>query len=93
MYITILNLIRLKTLIDLFRETNVNEFSNEDLTITYNPSICTNAGRCAKELSDVFRTSVIPWIDLDGAPSLRIIEQVKKCPSTALKFYLKKKAA
>ncbi|MEO8773968.1 MAG: (4Fe-4S)-binding protein [Gelidibacter sp.] len=74
-------------------EINSNQFSNGDITIIYEPSICINSGRCAKELSDVFRTSVIPWIDLDGAPAQRIIEQVKKCPSGALKFHLDKKVA
>ena len=74
-------------------ETNANQFSNCDITITYDPHVCINAGRCARELSDVFRNSVIPWIDLDGAPSQQIIEQVKKCPSGALKSYLNQKVA
>ncbi len=74
-------------------EINANQFSNSDITIIYKPSVCINAGRCAKELSDVFRTSVIPWIDLDGASSQKIIEQVKKCPSGALKFHLNQKVA
>ncbi|MCL8006814.1 (4Fe-4S)-binding protein [Gelidibacter japonicus] len=74
-------------------ETNANHFSNSDITITYEPSVCINAGRCAKELSDVFRNSVIPWIDIDGAPSERIIDQVKRCPSGALKAYRNQKVA
>lgn len=36
-------------------DTNANEFSNSDITITYKPHMCTMAGRCAKELSDVFQ--------------------------------------
>lgn len=74
-------------------DTNANQFSNSDITITYQPRMCTNAGRCAKELSDVFQTSVIPWIDLDGAPYQKIIDQVKKCPSGALTFQLHQKVA
>lgn len=74
-------------------EINSNRFSNGDITIIYEPSVCINSGRCAKELSDVFRTSVIPWIDLDGASAQKIMEQVKKCPSGALKFHLHKKVA
>ncbi|MEO5787664.1 MAG: (4Fe-4S)-binding protein [Gelidibacter sp.] len=74
-------------------EINANQFSNSNITIIYEPSVCISAGRCARELSDVFRTSVIPWIDLDGAPSQKIIEQVKKCPSGALKFHLNHKVA
>lgn len=83
----------MKPQIDLLMDTNANQFSNSDITITYNPRVCINAGRCAEELSDVFRTSIIPWIDLDAAPSKKIIDQVKKCPSGALKFNLNKKVA
>ena len=50
-----------------------NVFSNADITVTYNPSTCVHAERCAHELSDVFRNSVIPWIDLDGASTHDII--------------------
>lgn len=72
-------------------ETNENVFSNKDITVTYEPRCCANAGLCAKQLSSVFRQSVIPWIDMDGAESETIIEQIKKCPSGALKYYRNKK--
>ncbi|MEZ4856329.1 MAG: (4Fe-4S)-binding protein [Gelidibacter sp.] len=74
-------------------EANANHFSNRDITITYEPCVCVNAGRCAKELSDVFRNTVIPWIDVDGAPTKKIINQIKKCPSGALKFHYNKEVA
>ncbi|MDH7913134.1 (4Fe-4S)-binding protein [Winogradskyella sp. SYSU M77433] len=72
-------------------ETNENVYSNEDITVTYQPRCCTNAELCAKQLSSVFRNSVIPWIDLNGAETEDIINQIKKCPSGALKYHLKKK--
>lgn len=74
-------------------EINDHVFSNSDITVTYKPCICVHADRCAKELSSVFRNSVIPWIDLDGASTERIIEQIKKCPSGALQFYANKEVA
>ncbi|WP_298900135.1 (4Fe-4S)-binding protein [uncultured Psychroserpens sp.] len=74
-------------------KTNPNVFSNSDITVTYNPCKCINAERCAKELSNVFRQSVIPWIDLDGASTKKIIEQVKKCPSGALQFHVNQEVA
>ena len=64
--------------------TNPNVYSNDEITVTYKPSACINAERCAKELSTVFRQTVIPWINLDGAPTSRIVAQIKKCPSGAL---------
>ncbi|WP_418509626.1 (4Fe-4S)-binding protein [Corallibacter sp.] len=74
-------------------EINNNVFSNDDITVTYKPNVCINATRCAKELSNVFRESVIPWINLEGASTKKIIKQVKKCPSGALQYCLNKKKA
>lgn len=70
---------------------NDNVFSNEDITVTYEPQACIHAEKCARELSDVFRSSVIPWINLDGTETERIIEQINRCPSGALKYCLNQK--
>ena len=64
--------------------TYKNVYSNGEVIVTYEPSRCIHAEACAKGLSEVFKTSVIPWIDLDGASTKKIISQVKKCPSGAL---------
>lgn len=72
-------------------ETMNNVFSNDDITVTYEPRVCIHAEKCARELSDVFRTSVIPWINLDGTETNRIIQQVKRCPSGALQYCLNSK--
>jgi uncharacterized Fe-S cluster protein YjdI len=72
-------------------ETNTNTYSNKEITISYEPKCCIHSGKCVKELSEVFRTSVIPWIDPDAADSNRIISQIKKCPSGALKYVRHKK--
>ena len=72
-------------------DTNENVFRNQDITVTYKPRCCTNAGICAKQLSNVFRNSVIPWIDLEGAQTNSIIDQIKKCPSGALQYHMNKK--
>ncbi|WP_229730272.1 (4Fe-4S)-binding protein [Mangrovimonas yunxiaonensis] len=69
-------------------------FSNKEITVTYDPKVCIHADRCAKELSEVFRVSVIPWINLDGVnDTQKIINQIKKCPSGALRYCLNKKEA
>lgn len=72
-------------------EANANVFSNAEITVTYEPKCCINAELCARQLSDVFRHTVIPWIDLDGAKTKRIIKQIKKCPSGALQYHLRQK--
>ena len=74
-------------------EIQANIFSNEDITVTYEPCRCIHAEKCAKELSEVFRTSVIPWSNLEGSETDRVIEQVKRCPSGALQFFYNQKEA
>jgi len=69
-------------------ETLANIFSNDDITVTFEPCVCVRAEICAKELSEVFRTSIIPWINLDAKKSKRIIKQINRCPSGALKYKL-----
>ena len=64
----------------------IDEFSNGEITVTYLPTKCINAEICARGLSEVFRTSVIPWINLGAASSQKIISQIKKCPSGALAY-------
>lgn len=75
-------------------EIQANVFSNDDITVTFNPKICIHAEQCAQGLSEVFRTTVIPWINLDGIDdNKRIINQIRKCPSGALQFCHNKKEA
>jgi uncharacterized Fe-S cluster protein YjdI len=69
-------------------EPQDNIFSNDEITVTFEPSKCIHAEKCARELSEVFRTSVIPWINLDGTETKRIIEQINRCPSGALQYSL-----
>ncbi len=65
-------------------EAYKNIFTNGEVIVSYEPARCIHSGACAKGLSSVFKTSVIPWIDLEGASTKKIISQVKKCPSGAL---------
>ncbi|MCH2488877.1 MAG: (4Fe-4S)-binding protein [Flavobacteriales bacterium] len=67
-------------------ETYENNFTNGEITVTYEPKKCIHAETCAKGLSEVFRTTVIPWINLEGADTKKIICQVRKCPSGALNY-------
>ncbi len=74
-------------------ESYKTEYENDEITVTYHPMICHNSENCAKGLSEVFRTSILPWIDLDGAKTKDIVTQIKKCPSGALRFCYKKEMA
>ena len=63
------------------------KYSNDDITVVWKPGICIHAGFCAGQLREVFDPKKRPWINMEGATTERIVEQVKKCPSGALSFY------
>jgi uncharacterized Fe-S cluster protein YjdI len=66
-------------------------YSNGEVTIIWKPSLCIHSTICWKgdnALATVFDPRVRPWIKPEGADTARIIEQVKKCPSGALSFFM-----
>jgi uncharacterized Fe-S cluster protein YjdI len=64
----------------------IERYSNGKITVTYDPEVCTHAGRCVKGLPAVFDAKRTPWVDIDGASAEAIEAQVAKCPSRALGF-------
>lgn len=67
-------------------DNDKNKYENNEITVTFTPIKCIHAEYCANGLSEVFSTSIIPWINLDASTSKKIISQIKKCPSGALSF-------
>lgn len=66
------------------------EYSNGEITIVWKPSLCIHSTMCWKKdigLPEVFNPRLKPWIKPEGAPTEKIVEHVKKCPSGALSFY------
>ena len=63
-------------------------YSNDDVTVVWKPNTCIHSTLCWKGLLEVFNPREKPWINMDGATSDKIIEQVRKCPSGALSYYL-----
>jgi len=61
-------------------------YSNGEVTVIWKPNLCSHSGNCVRGLNTVFNNKVKPWININGAASEEIIEQVKKCPSGALSF-------
>ncbi|ATL48138.1 (4Fe-4S)-binding protein [Chitinophaga caeni] len=66
------------------------EYTNGEVTIVWQPKICQHTGICARGLPQVFQPRERPWIKIDAASTDALIEQVKKCPSGALSFYMNK---
>jgi putative redox protein len=74
----------------VFRDSpteKVIKYPNEEITVEWKPEYCQHSARCWKQLPTVFKPQERHWIDANGASSEAIIEQVKKCPSGALRYY------
>lgn len=59
-------------------------YRNDQITVYWKPSACVHASYCYRELIEVFDPARRPWVDIDGAPTPRIIETVNLCPTEAL---------
>lgn len=69
-------------------ESKKKEYSNDDITIVWEASLCEHAAVCVKALPKVYRPSEKPWIKIDNATSEELKDQIGKCPSGALSFYV-----
>ncbi len=64
------------------------EYTNGEVTIVWQNTLCIHSGNCVRGLPAVFNNGASPWINAEGATTEEIIDQVKKCPSGALTYYL-----
>lgn len=66
-------------------------YSNGEVTVVWKPVRCTHSTICwrsATGLPEVFHPKTRPWITPEASDTGRIVEQVKKCPSGALSFFM-----
>jgi uncharacterized Fe-S cluster protein YjdI len=68
----------------------VHNYTNGEVTVVWKPKLCIHSTLCWKGLGAVFNPRERPWIKMEASTTDRIIEQVRKCPSGALSYYLNK---
>ena len=64
------------------------KYSNGEVTIVWKPGMCMHSAICFNGLGEVFDPQKKPWITPEKSTTEKIIDQVKKCPSGALSYYL-----
>jgi uncharacterized Fe-S cluster protein YjdI len=64
------------------------KYSNGEVTIVWKPALCQHSGICVRGLGEVFHPQSNPWITPEKAGTEQIIDQVKKCPSGALSYFM-----
>jgi uncharacterized Fe-S cluster protein YjdI len=67
----------------------VQSYESDELTVTFDPTVCTHSGRCVRGLAAVFDVKRKPWVKLDGASADEVVAQVGRCPSGALQVVRK----
>ena len=67
------------------------KYTNGEVTIVWKPAVCKHSTICWKAatgLPEVFNPFTKPWIKPEASTTEKMIEQIKKCPSGALSFYI-----
>ncbi len=63
-------------------------YTNGEVTVVWQNGKCIHSAICFKGLPSVFDPGKRPWVRPEGANTQQIIEQVKKCPSGALSYFM-----
>ncbi len=64
------------------------EYSNGELTIVWEPGICSHSEVCINCLPKVYNPYGKPWITIEKATTAELRTQLDKCPSGALSYYM-----
>ncbi|MFM2306831.1 MAG: hypothetical protein RLZZ367_1500 [Bacteroidota bacterium] len=64
------------------------EYTNGEVTIVWKNNLCIHSAKCVRGLPQVFNVKASPWINISAASTDALVEQVSKCPSGALSFYM-----
>ena len=66
--------------------SQVREYTRDNLTIVWKPGLCIHSGVCVKALPEVYRPKEKPWIRPELASVEALKAQIARCPSGALSF-------
>lgn len=66
--------------------SDMKEYSNGEITVTWEPKKCIHAGICVKKLPKVYNPIARPWIKVSNATSEELMAQIDRCPSGALGY-------
>jgi len=64
------------------------KYSNGEVTVVWKPNMCIHSKNCFNGLSEVFDPSNRPWVNVEGAGTKKIVDQINKCPSGALSYFM-----
>jgi uncharacterized Fe-S cluster protein YjdI len=68
------------------------KYTNGEVTVVWKPAECIHSRICFSNLGEVFDPRKRPWVTIEGSTTEKIIDQIKKCPSGALSYYMNRDA-
>lgn len=69
------------------RDEVTKKYTNGEITVVWKPNLCSHSTNCWHGLGSVFKPKERPWVQMEGATTEQIADQVNKCPSGALSYY------
>ena len=66
-------------------------YTNGELTIVWKPNKCIHAAECVKALPNVYKPKQKPWLTIENATTNELKDQIAKCPSGALSYFMNDK--
>jgi uncharacterized Fe-S cluster protein YjdI len=68
------------------------KYTNGEVTVVWKPNQCIHSTICFKGLDKVFDPQKRPWVTPEGGTTQQIVDQIKKCPSGALSYFMNSEA-
>jgi uncharacterized Fe-S cluster protein YjdI len=65
-------------------------YETDEISVTFDPSICIHSGVCVRGLPKVFDIKRKRWIRPELATAQQVAEQIRRCPSGALQYKMKR---
>ncbi len=71
---------------DVSDKDRVRAYEGGEVTVYYNPLLCSHAGECGRLAARVFNPQQRPWIQPDNGTKDEILAVMQACPSGALRY-------
>jgi uncharacterized Fe-S cluster protein YjdI len=65
-------------------------YETDEISVSFDPDVCRHSGVCVRGLPAVFDVKRKRWIRPELATAEEVAAQVKKCPSGALQYKMKR---
>ena len=73
-------------------DKRIQSYETPEIVVTFDPSICIHSGVCLRGLPLVFDVRRRRWVQPEHASAEEVAAQIRRCPSGALQYRLKRES-